>query len=246
MLGRAARMAATYAYFVANAGAEEAAWLANEVASREKRALYGVVQGRVTEAFEAAGKEEEPGASLAESLAKIRGKIDYSVGRGVEAVRSVERLALGSPMLAGAVERLASDLREAGEDSWRIAEAAVLDYAEARGLAPLPRPRKRRLSKLERDAEGMVPRRIYRGPVSVRPWLRRLSPGDREAFWRLGKEHEEAGVLGTLAMYWADGGRSLLEVSGLVELEAGRTDLEYLVGYFGLLGKMGLVELGPS
>jgi hypothetical protein len=44
-------------------------------------------------------------------------------------------------------------------------------------------------------------------------------------------------------MYWADGERSLLEVSGLVELEAGRTDLEFLVKYFRLLGKMGLVKL---
>ncbi len=44
-------------------------------------------------------------------------------------------------------------------------------------------------------------------------------------------------------MYWADGERSLVEVSGLVEHEAGRTDLEFLMKYFRLLGKMGLVEL---
>jgi len=45
-------------------------------------------------------------------------------------------------------------------------------------------------------------------------------------------------------MYWTDGGRSLLEVSRLVELEAGRTDLEYLTEYYRLLCAMGLVALG--
>ncbi len=72
--------------------------------------------------------------------------------------------------------------------------------------------------------------------------MRRLFGEDREAWWRLGKAHPDSGILGTLAMYWTDGARSLLEVSRLVELEAGRTDLEYLVEYYRLLRAMGLVE----
>ena len=101
---------------------------------------------------------------------------------------------------------------------------------------------RRRLRKLEREAAGVVPRRLFRGPVSLRPWVRGLSWEDREAWWRLGKKHPESRFLGTLAMYWTDGVRSLLEVSGLVELEAGGTDLEYLVEYYRLLRAMGLVE----
>ena len=99
------------------------------------------------------------------------------------------------------------------------------------------------MKKLEREASGMVTRRLFRGPFSTRPWIRKLSPEDREELWRFGQEHKDVNrTIGTLAMYWADGERSLLEVSRLVELESGGTDLEYLVGHFRFLGKMGLVE----
>lgn len=43
-------------------------------------------------------------------------------------------------------------------------------------------------------------------------------------------------------MNWADRGRRLLGVSRLVELESGCTDLEYLVGPFRFLERMGLAE----
>jgi len=117
-----------------------------------------------------------------------------------------------------------------------------LDYASARGLAPLPRIRKPRARKLDRRAAGMVPRRVYRGPVSSRSWVRRLSPEDREGLRRLGLEHPAGRSVGSVALFWTDGVRSLAEVSELVDLERGSTDLEYLVGYYGYLELMGLVE----
>jgi hypothetical protein len=43
-------------------------------------------------------------------------------------------------------------------------------------------------------------------------------------------------------VYWADGKRSLLDISRLVELEAGSTDLEYLAGYLELLKKLKSLE----
>jgi len=244
MLRKVALMTATYAYFIANAGVEEAIWLASEVAARKRRDLATVAQKAVTDALNEAVESEEPGKSLAEVLVKLRGKMKYNVDRGVEAIKSVRRLAGSDPRYDSVEERLVTELDVAAKTERKLAERAVADYAEARGLAPLPRARKGRLRKLEKEAAGIVPCRLYRGPVSLRPWVRKLPPEDRDAYWRLGKEHEESRVLGTLALYWADGERSLLEVAGLVELEAGRGDLEYLVGYFGFLRKMGLVEFG--
>lgn len=242
MLGKVALMTGTYAYFIANAGPEEAIWLASEVAARQKRDLVMEVQAQVTAALSAAVEGEDPGKKLAEAISKLMKKISYRLSRSVEAVRSVRRLADEDPRYGAVEERLISELEAAGKTERKLAEKAITDYAEARGLAPLPGVRKGRLKKLERKASGIVPRRLFRGPVSVRPWVRKLSREDRDAWWRLGKEHREDQILGTLAMYWADGERSLLEVSRLVELEAGRTDLEYLVSYFGLLRRMGLVD----
>jgi len=46
-----------------------------------------------------------------------------------------------------------------------------------------------------------------------------------------------------LAVYWTDGVRNLLEISRLVKQEAGKVDLEFLVDYFGIINKYGLIEV---
>jgi len=244
MLRKVALMAATYAYFIANAGVEEAIWLVSEVAARHRRDLVAMAQKLVTEALNEAEDDEKPGKKLAEALEKLRRKMKYDVDRGVEAIKTVNRLADGHHRYKAVEERLITKFETAAKTELKLAERTITDYAAAKGLAPLPRARKRRLRKLEKEAIGIVPRRLYRGPVSLRPWIRKLPPEDRDAYWKLGKEHRESQVLGTLAVYWADGERNLLEIVRLVELETGRKDLEYLVGYFGFLRKMGLVEFG--
>ena len=45
-----------------------------------------------------------------------------------------------------------------------------------------------------------------------------------------------------MALFWTDGVRSLAEVSELADLAWSSTDLEYLVGCFGYLEGLGLVE----
>jgi hypothetical protein len=89
----------------------------------------------------------------------------------------------------------------------------------------------------------MVQRR-YRGPLQVRSHLHKLGPEDREALWRLQREHE---VLFrtplTLAVTWCDGRRTLLEVADLVEQECGRRDVEALIDTFELLEKMELIRI---
>jgi len=103
--------------------------------------------------------------------------------------------------------------------------------------------RKKRRTKLETEAMAVVPRRLYRGPVSTRGWERGLSEADRDALWRLGKDHPKGRGVGTSALYWTDGERSLHDISELVRLERGETDLEYLAEWYRLLEAMGLVEL---
>jgi aminopeptidase YwaD len=242
MLRKVALMTATYAYFIADAGPEEAIWLASEVVARWKRRLISYVQAQVTEILGAAAESDEPGRKLAEALSNLKKSIPYRMRLGEEAVKSVRRLSGEYPNYAAVEERLLSEIERTAKTELRQAEKAISDYADVKKLTPLPKIRKGRLMKLEKEAAGIVPHRVFKGPVSIRPWMRKLSSEDRESMWRLGKEHEEIGILGTLAMYWADGERSLLDISDLVELEAGRTDLKYIVSFFGFLRKMGLVE----
>jgi hypothetical protein len=244
MLRRVALMTATYAYFVASAGPEEAVWLVHEVTSRERGRFASRVQGLVSGAIDTAVSCEDPGREIALALMKLKRLVPYLHERMALAVGSVGKLAGGDEGYAGAEAGVMAGLDRFVRSEKRRAEAALRSWAGVRGLLPLPSVRRGRWRKLEVEASGMVVRRLFRGPVSVRSWVRGLSGEDREAWWRLGRDHRESRLLGTLALYWCDGVRSLLEVSGLVELEAGRTDLGYLVEYFRLLGRMGLVGFG--
>jgi len=235
MLRKVALMTATYAYFIADAGAEEALWLASETASREKRAITQRIQETVT----TASNDDVEAAS--EELLKLRDRVDYWNGRAAEAVTSTKRLAPKDKHLDAAITELVADLESSTKAERKHAESAIRRLAEAKGWTL--KPRGKRLTKLEKEAQTIVPVRKFKGPGSTRQWIRKLSPEDREAFYRFGKEHKEASGMETLAVYWSDGERNLLEVARLVELESGRRDLAYLVGYFRYLEKMGLVAL---
>jgi len=242
MLRRAAMLTATYAYSIACAGAEEAVWMAGEVAARERLHLLEYVHGVADGALDPGSEVEDPGRHMAEALARLRRVLPYRLGRGAEAIRSVSRLAGGDPGFEARAARLVADLERLVKAELRQAEALIVDYASARGLAPLPRIRKPRARKLDKQAAGMVPRRVYRGPISSRSWVKKLSAEDQEGLRRLGLEHPAGRSVGSVALFWTDGVRSLAEVSELVDLERGSTDLEYLVGYYGYLELMGLVE----
>jgi hypothetical protein len=245
MLRRVALMTATYSYSIASAGATEAVWLANEVASRGRRELVEKVQAVISDVTDMS-EGDEVGKEIAKIQTRLKRIISYQLDHKVEALKSVGRLA-GDDRGYEAIEKeLVIELERVAKAERRRGERAIKGIAEMKGLAPLPSVRQGRLRKIEAEAQDIVPRRLFKGPFSTRPWVRKLSGEDREALWRLGKDHPESRTLGTLAMYRADGERSLVEVSGLVELEAGRTDLEFLVKYFRLLGKMGLVELARA
>jgi aminopeptidase-like protein len=235
MLRKVALMTATYAYFIADAGIQEALWVASETASREKGAILKRIQDIVTAASN--GDVE----STSEALQGLRDRVEYWISRSAEAVRSVNHLTLNDKRLDSSIKVLVADLEATTSVERRRAEATIRQIAEAKQWTL--KTRKKRLTKLEKEASKIIPVRKYKGPVSTRQWVGKLSPEDRESFYQFGKAHKEASGLETLAVYWSDGNRSLFEISRLVELESGRRDLGYLIGYFRYLEQMGLIVL---
>jgi hypothetical protein len=154
---------------------------------------------------------------------------------------SVKNLCKDSKDIENTIEMLLQDQKRLVQEEKRRAESAINNFANAAKLIPLPITRK--ISrKLEKEATRIIPKRVFKGPISIKPWQKKLSPQDSEKFWRLGKENPQNRILGTLALYWTDGKRNLNEISKLVELETGRTDLHYLKEYYRLLREMGLIE----
>jgi len=228
MLSRIGTIAATYVSFIASSGRREAAWLGYEMVARFKANLVRLTQSKLTEAM-GKGPEEE----MADLVSGLEKKVNYLVGREKQALRSLQRLwpDFSTAILEREVEEVA------GRELGRFRE--IIGPCKDLPITPDEEP-----DEWEREAEKMVPRRIYRGPVNIRLYLRELPEEDRERWWKLSKEREKAPrILPTLAEYWADGKRNVLEIAELVELETDYRDVEFLVEYFRLLAKANLVEL---
>jgi hypothetical protein len=247
MLRRAAIMTATYAYFIANMGVREAIWLASEAYSSVKQSLAESAQRKLTEAIKTAEGNDDGHRRLAEGMAAAKKALDYELDKGVKVVDSIGRFSGGDRDYMLYKRQLVSELENAAENEMENVERVVIEYGKTMGIDELPRVKRSHLNKLEKRASKTVPKRTYRGPISLggythMPWYYRLSAEDRDDLWKLGKDHPDARNYVNLAIYWADGERNLLDISRLVELEAGSTDLEYLAGYFELLRKLKLLE----
>ena len=233
-LARAAALAAAYAYWLAAAGTQEATWLGYEMMARFKTRLTRTAQAAVTEAL-----SRDDGASLAQTLADLDRRLIYLLDRHKAALDTLRRLApAGCPVvsLQAEAERLARR-----ESAW--AKEAVNLRGATLGLDDLPDPPRRALSPAEQEAAGLIPRRRMRGPIYLPHYLGRLDEEDREAWRRRLKARQDMAhyTLTILALYWADGQRSLLEIADLIELETGRREVELLLAYFRLLAKLDLI-----
>jgi hypothetical protein len=110
-------------------------------------------------------------------------------------------------------------------DNWRATDAELLSEADAQ----------------------LVPTRRYRGPANLRPHMRRLPVEERATAQAMLRRHSAFTDLpADVALYWADGTRTLAEILDLTELETGVRDAEGLAEYFKLLARLELIDLRGS
>jgi hypothetical protein len=236
MLKRAAVVTATYAYFLASAGPAEATWVASETHSREKKLLLERFRGYVEKATSDPSEAQKYTRELKDQAA-------YWTDVAVRAVDSVKRLAPNNEVLENAVAGFVRDLEAESKAQVRTAVQTINTVLELSRSKTKPY-RKPQMRKLEKEADALVPTRLFRGPWSTRGWDTKLSQAEQDELRRLDKKHPEGRGAATVAMYWTDGHRSLYDVSELVRMERGSTDLEYLVKLYRLLELMGLMKLG--
>jgi hypothetical protein len=232
-LERVALMTATYAYFLANAGNEEAPWIVSQVMAKEKHDLVSEVMSRIDAAMSLNDPEE-----LGKAVYKLRKKIDYDVSRGKEAMASILRIC---PKARALITKMGRELEKIGDHEYENALAAIEAYAKGIGVEVKDyTPEKVKAPK----GADKVPERLYRGPISTRAFMKKLSEKELEKLDQFNKKHgiTYGGPIAQ-ALYWADGKRNIGEIGRLLELETGTNSLEYLAGYFPYLEKMELVKL---
>jgi hypothetical protein len=73
-----------------------------------------------------------------------------------------------------------------------------------------------------------------------------LTAAEKEDLYQFRKGRKRAYTAQTLAEYWADGQRTILDIIKQVEMEIGIRDAELIVRQFELLDRLGLITLNKS
>ncbi|MEI7769657.1 MAG: DUF4910 domain-containing protein [Chloroflexales bacterium] len=216
-LGRNMALAGTYTYFLAAAGVAEAGWLAREMNARFSERLARKLQSAITARLGG----DSPGGAPWQSRAEFR------IDRQIAALGDLRRLDPSfdpTPFQAAA--------RASGDLLWSQARD-VLEGWHPAGRDDLPA-----------DVAGLVPRRRHRGPLSLRSHIARLPAGARDAaLAKLGHHSDFDGLTADIALYWADGRRTLGQILDLVELETQVRSAEGLHAHFAVLAELGLIDL---
>lgn len=218
-LALAGVLAGTYAYWIATADGPAAANLADEIVARATGRFARLVQD---------GIDAEP----ARAWQTVQQQVEFEVDRTCAGLRTLQRLAATldvTPWLAD-VQTVAQHALTRGASAWQRRHPDQ----PAAAAPPLPAS--------VPPAAQQIPRRLVRGPVDVPP--HRLAPADQTAWFTFQRDrlHPWA-VQPTVALYWADGRRTVAEIDRLVALETGASDLDMLVTYFEFLAKAGFVTL---
>lgn len=242
MMEKVSCLAATYAYFLAVAGYPEAVWMAQEQTFTFAREIHQAARARFDPVLRAAGEQQADTGHLAgEATRKFARLAGFLKDRRILDIQSLTRLLAPTDRQAFAalVTGLGPELERAVQaevNRWQ----AALAFLKPTGEGPVVNPEE---AAWRKTALAMVPRRVYRGPVSIQRHLARLDAQAREDWVKFMEGRARAASEFTHALYWMDGHRSLAEVGELVELETGSCDGEALIKLTQLLAKLGLVSL---
>jgi aminopeptidase YwaD len=217
-LRRVAVLACAYAYTCGLADEEDLSWI-TQLAGRAIR------KGAIDEMglFAASG---------AEAWISREYKAGVILEHGKSVLRSIGALL---PKSKGLKARLRAEARA----------FAQCVREEARVYSVGGRKRKRRLTE-GRKRLAMLPdkvvTRVVPGPPHIEAALKGLSPRWKARYRRWTKLERKARMIEMLALYWADGKRSIADICRLVAAELGYTNPKFIGFYFDLLAEADIIE----
>ena len=219
--------------FTANAGEAEALAMALEVAEQGAKRIAERTKSHMAElgALFPSGSEIALGR-----LEEMLGFLDIQALTEIKAVRSVENLSKDL-LVREFIDRLASDLNITAESDKARLDCYFKTLCALNRVAPRPGE----VSAEERALDKIIPRRLFRGPISQ--FLFEDLVGDGMAWYAdyakadPGRTDKRAEILNFM-----DGKRSLLQIFRAVSAELGRSDPEFYRRLVEDLKKHALVE----
>jgi len=243
-LKRVVMMTSTYAYFLANASYEECLWLANQVATEAKKRILGTVQDELSQ-FMAEENRLKKLEKIAKALKEVEERVSYVLNREIGALWSIDKIVpkKEKKMFKAYLRSLETDVKRLAKRELERTRQAVQMHCKAKGYGELPVFKKPRMKKNEKMAAAIVPKRIYKGPISMDLALEKMTEEERVAYRKMMLKKKKFWSTLDLAVYWTDGVRSLLGISRLVKQEAGKVDLKFLIDYFKIISQYGLIKV---
>jgi len=243
-LKRVVMMTSTYAYFLANAGYEECLWLANQVATEAKRRIFGTAQDELSKIMGEDDRSKKP-ERIVKALEEMEERISYMLNRETGALWSITKIVpkKEKKMFKAYLRHLETEINRLAKKELEQKRQAVQIYSKAKDYGEPSVFKKPTMNKHEKMAAEMVPRRIYRGPISEDLALEKMTEDEWVAHRKMMLKKKKFWSTLDLAVYWADGVKSLLEISRLVKQETGKVDLEFLIDYLKVISKYGLMKV---
>ncbi|MGB9727444.1 MAG: DUF4910 domain-containing protein [Nitrososphaeria archaeon] len=99
-----------------------------------------------------------------------------------------------------------------------------------------------RMGKIEGKADKIIPKRTSPGPIDIKLKIDSLENESKERVRSLMKLRGWR-TCSTLALFWADGKRTVLDIWRMLKIEYGQVDLKNLIDWFYLLEKMDFVKI---
>jgi aminopeptidase YwaD len=227
MLRRSGTIAATFAYWIANAGKAEAYWLAYEMQAHFNMELAK----RLQREYNRLALNPE-GTSKDTAMQSLKRHCNYALNCYLQALSSLTRL---STEITPTLETLKNNAS-------RLAQDLIAQYSSGLTLFNSTVQINGK-DTWEEKAENMIPTRLYRAPARYERLAKKLPYSDQSEFEEMLGSHKWAHDMTTLAEYWADGKRNCLEITDLIELECGLRDPELVVKTFEILKKLELVTI---
>jgi hypothetical protein len=226
-------LAGTFTYWLATAGPRQVEWLAHEMAARFKRRVVADLQAALTKKMTENDQTESRYAGP-----PWRERLNYWIER--------QRAAFAS------LRRLQADL---DPRPWTRAATyfATSEWAAVEDLLDIASTNSAHSTNLHQSTNtwppgdvgpnaARVPRRLLPGPVWEQSLARYQSPELVHRLRKLKKVHKEhPRILPTIALYWADGRRTLAQIVNQTELETGVRAPDYISDYFEILAELGAI-----
>ncbi len=224
---KAGKLAATYTFFIASAGRTEAEWLAAMMCRKAKerisKEVINILKDLDSRKIRNKIENEDKDKQIKKAKYSFSERLDYLLERELLSLRSVKRL--------GYI--VTEDL-----------EKEFTEFVDAqKKRIPATEPERKGKECTSPPTCSWIPKRIYRGPISMRKTLLELPYKERRAYERKMDKYRDVRFTGDLAVYWSDGKRTLSHIARLITYEIGKSSLEFLKWYFEFLQVHGLIEL---